>query len=489
MSEVSSSETPSANRLVVGVLAGTGLTVSLMMTLVVPLTPTFPELFDTTTDNASWVITSTLLVAAVVTPVMGRLGDLLGKKRVLLGCTSVMAAASVICALTTSLPVVILGRALQGFGIAAVPLGISLMRDVVPPARLGSAVALMSSSLGAGGALGLPIAAIIAQEWGWSTLFWFAAVLTAAFVALIAAVVPESTVRVAGRIDTLGVVGLTIALGSLLLAISKGGSWGWASGLTLGFLALAVVGFAVWGWWELQVDGPVIDLRKTAHKPVLMTNLASVMAGFSMYAMNLLAPQMLQLPTETGYGLGLSVLAAGLWMAPAGLVMVAMSQVAASLTKIRGPKFCLIFGLSIICGGNVIAQLLLTSGSAAAVMVFSSIVSVGTAFGYAAMPTLIMENVEVADTGAANGVNSLARTLGTSLASALVGVVLGQMTVSVGGVPFASESGMRLTLVICTAAGLIAAALAVGIPSARKPSASPAARSTSPASPSASGMR
>ncbi|MCB1284657.1 MAG: MFS transporter [Microthrixaceae bacterium] len=462
------SEAAASDTRVIWVLAGAGMTVSVMQTIVIPLIPSFPTLFNTDAASASWVITATLLVAAVSTPVMGRLGDMFGKKRMLLICMGFLAGSAVVCALSTSLPVVVFGRGVQGLGIGAIPLGISLMRDIVAPARLGSGVALMSSSLGAGGALALPVAAFIADRWGWSALFWFAAALGSALGALVAVGVPESPVRRPGSVDLVGVGGLAVGMGSLLLAISKGGSWGWGSATILGLFAISVVVLAMWGAWELRVEAPIVDLRTTASRPVLMTNLASVMAGFSMYAMNLLAPQMLQLPEVTGYGLGKSVLAAGLWMAPGGLLMVAMSQAAAKLAAERGAKMSLLAGVLIICAGNVLAQVLLTSGSAWSVLLFASIVSVGVAFAYAAMPTLIMENVPLSETAAANGFNSLARSFGTSTASAVIGVVLAQMTVTIGDHVLPSESGMRTTLVICTVSALLAAALTWAIP-ARSP--------------------
>lgn len=449
---------------VIVVLAATGMTVSIMQTLVVPLTPVLPQLFNTSAANTSWVITATLLVAAVATPVMGRLGDLFGKKRMLLVCVGFLAASSVVCAVGDSLVTAIVGRGIQGLGIAAIPLGISLMRDVVNPARLGASVALMSSSLGAGGALGLPVAAFIADNWGWSELFWFATAVSLLCLIAIAIVVPESDLRVSGSVDVVGVVGLAVFLVSLLLVISKGAAWGWTSGIVGGLLALAALTAVVWGRWELKVASPAVDLRSTARRPVLMTNLASVMAGFTMYAMNLLAPQMLMVPEATGFGAGLSILAAGFWMAPAGLIMVGMSQVAARLTQRSGAKRSLLVGIAIMCVGNVLVQFTLTLGSPWSVVAFASIVSIGVSFAYAAMPTLIMANVPVSETAAANGLNSLARSFGTSAASAVVGAVLGQMTVMVGGHAFVSTAGVRTALAICTAAGFIAMALTFAIP-------------------------
>lgn len=453
---------------VIGVLAATGVTVSLMQTLVIPLMPRLPELFDTTVANASWIITSTLLVAAIAMPVMGRLGDMFGKQRMLLFCIASLGVSSLVCALGTALPIVVFGRGLQGFGIGAIPLGISLMRDILPPRKLAGAVALMSSSLGAGGALGLPISAFIADRWGWAELFWFATAVAVVLLVAAIIVIPESPVRVGGKVDLVGTAGLTVGLGSLLLVVSKGGSWGWTSSTSLGLLGVAVVVLAAWSWWELRVDSPIVDLRTSAHRPVLMTNLAAVMAGFTMYAMNLLAPQLLLQPEVTGYGAGVSLMQAGLWLAPGGFVMVAMSQVAAKVTVAFGARTSLIIGVLTMSAGNVFALSVLGLRSPWAVVAFGCIVSVGVSFAYSALPTIIMEHVPLTETAGANGVNALARSMGTSMGSAVVAAVLAQMTVVVGGHTFTSMSGMRAAFIIAAGSGICAAALAWGIPAATK---------------------
>jgi len=145
-------------------LAYAGIVSAIMQTLVVPLIAEFPKLLDTTAGNASWIVTVTLLTGAVATPVAGKLGDMYGKKRIILILSLPMILGSVICALGPSLLWMVLGRGLQGLGIGIVPLGISLLKDVLPRERLHSSIALMSASMGVGGALGLPLAAMVAEQ-------------------------------------------------------------------------------------------------------------------------------------------------------------------------------------------------------------------------------------------------------------------------------------------------------------------------------------
>lgn len=242
----------------VAVLALAGIVVSLMQTLVIPIVPELPKLLHASASNTIWAVTATLLAASVATPVVGRLGDMFGKRRMLLVSIVLLVAGSVVCALSDSLVPMIIGRTLQGLAAAVVPLGISVMRDVLPAERLTGSTALMSASLGVGGALGLPTAAFVADRFDWHILFWTSAALGAVAFALVLTIVPESKVRAGGRFDLIGAIGLSTALVSLLLAVSKGSDWGWTSGTVLGLFATAVVVLLAWGrsncappsrWW------------------------------------------------------------------------------------------------------------------------------------------------------------------------------------------------------------------------------------------------
>src|SRR4051794_14809129 len=230
---------PRPNVVVVALAFG-GIVVSLMQTLVIPLVPRLPELLGASAADATWVITATLLASAVATPVVGRLGDMYGKRRMLLVSLVLLVAGSVVAALSDSLVPMVIGRVLQGLAAGVIPLGISIMRDELPAERLGAATAMMSASLGVGGALGLPASALLVENTDWHVLFWTAAGLGVVVTALVVALVPESSVRTGGRFDFVGAVGLSAVLVCLLLAISKGADWGWTDGLTLGLFAAAV---------------------------------------------------------------------------------------------------------------------------------------------------------------------------------------------------------------------------------------------------------
>ncbi|SEL47152.1 MFS transporter [Streptacidiphilus jiangxiensis] len=447
---------------VVGVLAVAGIVASLMQTLIVPLIGELPTLLHTTAGNASWAVTATLLAAAVTTPAIGRLADLHGKKRMLIACTVPLIAGSVVCATAGSLAAMIVGRGLQGIGAGMVPIGISILRDLLPPERLGSAIALISSSLGIGGALGLPISAAVAQHANWHVLFWAAAALSLLVAALVWTLIPAVPPRATGSFDLPGALGLGTGLVCLLLAISKGADWGWTSGTTLGLLATAVVVLLGWGWWELRSTSPLVDLRVTARGQVLLTNAASVVVGFAMYAAALISPQLLQLPKATGYGLGQSMQAAGLWMAPAGLMMMLVSPLGAKLSAARTPKTTLVVGSLVIAAGY--GSSLALMGSVWGLLVVSIVTNSGVALAYGAMPALIMSAVPLSETGSANSFNTLMRSIGTTLSAAVVGVVLSHMTTRFGPYSLPSLNGFRTGMLIGCGVAVVAAAVAACIP-------------------------
>ncbi len=450
--------------LVVAVLALAGVIAAGMQTLIVPLIGQLPTILGTSADNASWVVTATLLASAVAVPVAGRLGDLYGKKRIFLISVVPLIAGSAVCALSGSLVPMLIGRGLQGLGMGVVPLGIALLREVVPPERVASSVALMSASMGIGGAFGLPFAAAVAQTASWQAMFWTFAALAAITLVAVWRVVPAGPRASSGqRFDPVGATLLSGGLISLLLAVSKGATWGWTSTATLGCAAGALVVLGLWVSTQLRSTHPLVNLRSFSSRPVAVTNVASLLVSFGMYAQSLVIPQVLQLPTATGYGLGQSMLAMALWLAPGGFVMMAVAPLGARLSRTRGPKVTLTTGALAIAVAYAASLLLI--GSTWGLMVAVMLVNVGTGLAYGSIPLLIMSGVPRSETAAANSFNTLVRSLGTSTAAAVVGTLLAGMSTVTDGHLVPSGGAFRGALIVGCAAGVLAALVAVTIPS------------------------
>lgn len=455
---------PTPQGAIVAVLAVAGLASSFMFTLVVPIQSKLPELLNASRDDTAWVVTSTLLAAAVITPIAGRLGDMYGKKRIVLVLLATLVVGSVIAAASPGIVGVVIGRTLQGAVTGVIPLGISILRDVLNEDRVDTAIALISATLGVGGALGLPISALITERSDWHVLFWVAAALGVVVFALVLWIVPESVLRTAGRFDFVGAAGLAVGLLGVLLAVSRGNTWGWTSAPTLACGLGGIVVLLIWGWYELRIAEPLLDLRVAARRPVLLTNLASIAMGFSLFASNVVYPQMLELPVATG-GFGLSLLGASLVVMPAGIVMMVLSPFSGRLARTVGPKLLLVLGaISLVIAYGFT---LVLSSEVWHLVVANIIIGVGIGFGYAAMPMLIMRSVPQSETGASNGLNALFRSLGTSTAAAVIGAVLATYTVQVEGTPIPTATAFTLSFVLGLAAAVIALVMALFIPRGR----------------------
>ncbi|WP_228713776.1 MFS transporter [Prauserella endophytica] len=449
-------------RLFVATLAFGGVVVALMQTLVVPLLPLLPGLTGASRSDVSWLVTATLLTGAVCTPLLGRAGDMYGKRRMLLLNLGFMVTGSALCAVSSQLPVLIAGRALQGTAIAFVPLGISIMRDELPPERVVSAIAVMSSTIGVGAAFGMPFSALVVRYADWHTMFWVCVALGVAEALLVLLLVPESPVRTSGRFDIAGALGLTAILVCGLLAVSKGGTWGWTGPLTLGLFAAAAALAPVWGLHQLRARRPLVDLRVSARPPVLFTNLAALLVGFAYYANSLATAQLVQEPTSTGYGLGESVVVSGLCLLPAGVTMVLLSPVSARLSAARGPRWTLAVACTLLAFGYVVR--LFTSENLATIIAGATVVAAGTAVAYSALPALIVHAVPVTETAAANGLNVLMRSIGQSGCSAVVGAVLAGVTATHAGHTAPTLNAYLLVFVLAGAAALAALVCTLLIP-------------------------
>ncbi|CAM3348255.1 MFS transporter [Nocardioides dubius] len=453
---------PSPNTIVF-VLSLCGIVVSLQQTLLLPLLPELPKLLDTSTDSASWLVTATLLAGAVATPTVSRLADMYGKRRMMVTALVISLAGSLLGAISELLPLLIAARALQGVGLALVPVAIAIMRDELPREKVPLGVAIMSATLAVGAGIGLPLAGLIANHLDWHAIFWLTAIVAALLLVTAIAVLPESPVRTRGTFDLRGAILLSAALTALLLAVSKGSMWGWTSATTLGLTALGLALIGIWIPLELRTPSPLVDIRVAARAPVMVVNIVSVFAGFAMFTNMLVTTQFLQMPEATGYGLGLDVLETGWWMVPNAAAFGLMAPVSAWMTRRYSPQLTLLVGTALMTAAY--AARVFLSDDLFQIVFGSVIVGVGTALAYGALPTLIMRAVPVTETASANGLNVLLRSVGTSTASAVTAAVASASAIMVGEAMAPSKDA--LTLALWLAAGASLCATAIGLPTLR----------------------
>lgn len=439
-------------------LSAAGLVASVQQTLVIPLLPVLMRGFDASVDAVTWVFTASLLAGAVGTPLLSRFGDMYGKKNLVLVTIGLLFAGSVVCALAPSLGVLIAGRALQGTSAALIPLAIGMIRDTFPAERVTSGIGIVSATMGVGGSAGMIVTGLIAARTeSYRPEFWIAAALAVVAAVLVVATAPDAGSRAGGRPDLAGAAVLAVLLVCLLLAISEGGVWGWASARVLGLFGAAAGLAVVWTWIEARVARPLVRLRLLVGHKSLSANSASFLLGFSMFAAFTLVSSFVQTPKSTGYGLGGSVLDVGLAMLPSTVTMLVCSTLAGRIAARIGTAHGLAVGSALV--GLSYLWLVVSHGRMTDFMAFSTIQGAGFGVAYAALGTLAVQHVPMAESSIASGINSLVRTGGGSVSAAITAAVLtGQTIPHMPGVPTAHA--YVLCFVIVTAGAFVAAAVA-----------------------------
>jgi MFS family permease len=440
-------------------LATAGMVASLQQTLVLPLLPRLMVQFHVSVSEVTWVFTASLLAGAVAMPLLSRFGDMYGKKTMILVAMVTLVAGSVVCAMSSSLGVLIAGRTLQGLSAALIPLAIGSIRDTFPADRVMSAIGIVSAMLGIGGTVGMLISGLVAQQTdSYRPMFWIAAGIAALGLVLVARFAPQMGTRAGGRPDLLGAIVLAAWLVCLLLAISEGDSWGWRSGRTVGLFAAAAVVCAAWVLIELRVREPLVRMNLLVGPRSLTANVASILLGFAMFGGFTLISNFVQSPKEQlGYGLSGSVLDVGLYLLPSTAAMMLFSSLAGRFEKRIGAAYTLGIGSAFVAASFL--WLVLSHSHVRDVMIYSAIMGVGIGIAYAALGTLAVQHVPMSESGIASGVNTLVRTVGGSISGAVTASVLSGHVIT--GTDLPNLHGYIVSFVIVALGAAVAAAVAI----------------------------
>jgi EmrB/QacA subfamily drug resistance transporter len=443
------------------VLTLPALAYSLAQTMLVPAFPDIVGELHSSVSSVTWLLTSYLIAASVFTPLVGRLGDMHGKRRVLVLSVAAFAIGNTISAVAGSLSWIIVGRVVQGIAGGMFPLVFGILRDEFPPERVGSAIGLVSSTLGIGGGVGLLVGGSMVDALGYTSIFWLGAIVSAVSVVMIELLVPESPVRQPGRIDVLGALILSLALVLALLGVSQGATWGFRDPRTVLMILGGLTVLVFWIWVEARTNEPLVDLTTLRHPPVLITNLATLLVGFGMFGAYVLVPQLVEAPKSTGYGFGATATHAGLLMLPGSLAMLLFGPVSGSLGTRHGHRVSLALGALLTASG--LGLLAAFHGSDAVILGEFLLMSTGIAFAFAAMPNLIVALVPVTQTGQATGFNAVVRSVGSSIGTQVTAVIVAS-TVTVR---YATNRGFVTAFGLCAIVSFFAAVLAVLVPASR----------------------
>lgn len=445
----------------VATLSVVALTVAVLQTAVVPILGVMARQLNASTVDVSWAVTANLLAAAATTPLIGRLADLHTKKRVLLVVLAVVLAGSVLAATTTSLPLLILARVLQGLSFSLYPIGVSILREELPPDRLMGAMAVISGVLGFGGGMGLVVTGLLMRgDANYHRVFWFTTAFTVVVIAAVVAVVPRRTQTGTGTVDWAGAVGLAVGLSAVLLALTQGGAWGWTSPRVVGGAVFGLVVLGVWWWWERRCRQPLVSTAMLARRPILLTNIATVSVGMGLYFGFLGLTGYVEAPTASGYGMGATVLYASVvFLLPGALAGFFTALVSGRYIDRYGARPVLVAGGAIGVLGFILLALATSVGWP--VIVAGILVNAYISLAYGALPALVVREVDPGETGVATSMNAIARTVGGSIAAALVAVLLSRRSPT--GYP--PESSFTAIFALGAVTGL----LAMGLIAASRP--------------------
>jgi EmrB/QacA subfamily drug resistance transporter len=442
-----------------GILTLAGTAFSLQQTMVFPALGTFREEFGSSTAWTTWVLTGFLVSGAVLTPILGKLGDQFGKERLLLIALGLFLAGCLGAACAWNIWSLIAFRVVSGAGGALFPLSFAIIRDEFPPEKVKVGIGLLSAVFGVGGGFGIVLSGVIVDHFSWRLLFLLGSIPVALSIALVHRFVPESPIRSPSRVDVPGALLLSGALLSLMVALTEGESWGWGSTRLLGLAAVAVVLFVLWGLVELRSSSPMVDMKMLAHRPVLLTNVATIISGFALFSCFVLVPTFVETSSEHGYGFSASATKAGLYLLPSSVAMLFAGPLAGTIGRHLGSKWPLAGGMLIV---SVAALVFATAhDDALPVLVASALLRVGVGAAFAAMAALIAENVDALEMGVASGMNTVVRMVGSVIGGQVAATLLTARTI--GGTSIPAESAFTITFALSAAAALVAAAIAVSI--------------------------
>jgi EmrB/QacA subfamily drug resistance transporter len=436
---------------------------ALLQSLVIPVLTTVQHQLHTTQDTVTWVLTAYLLSASVMTPILGRVGDMIGKERVFVATLVALAVGSLLAAVAPSIGVMIVARVIQGVAGGMIPVAFGIIRDEFPADKVPGAIGTLASLTAVGGGLGIVLAGPIVDALDYHWLFWLPMILTVAAAVAAVLFVPESPIRTAGRISWLPAVLLSTWLVALLVALSEAPEWGWGSGRVLGLLAGAVVLAGGWVTAELRAARPLIDMKMMRRTAVWTNNMVSLLLGVGMYATFAFLPEFVQTPSAAGYGFSASITRAGLMLLPSAVTMFITGMFAGRLAVRLGGKTLVTGGCLI--GAAAMAVLAFAHQQQWEIYFAAALMGVGFGLAFSAMSALIVMAVPASQTGVASGMNANIRTIGGSIGSAAMASIVTSRLAS-SGLPL--ESGYTTGFAVMTGALVLAAVAGLLIPAARR---------------------
>ena len=442
--------------LILAVLALGGLAYAMLSSAVLPALPTFQHALHASVTGVTWLLTAYLLAASVGTAILGRLGDMYGKEKILLWTLVILAAGTLLSALSSSLAVIVAGRFIQGAAGGIFPLAFGIVRDEFPKEKVAGSIGLLSAILGAGAGAGIVLAGLIIEHLNYHWLFWLPLVPTVFAAFATWRFIPESPVKLPGRVNWLAAALMTAGMSVVLIAISETTTWGWGSAKTLGLIAVGVAVSVAWIAVEVRSRNPLVDMTMMRIRGVWTTNASAFLLGAGMYASFIVIPQIAQLPKSTGFGFGASVVTSGLYLLPSTIGMTILGLYAGRISARFGSRSALLAGT--VFSTASFALLAVAHSHPYDLLIAAGLLGIGVGLAFAALGNLIVQAVSPHQTGVASGMNTVMRTLGGALGGQLSAtfiaahMIRGQPAVTGFTETFWMATGF---LLVCLLAGIL----------------------------------
>ncbi|MEA2412491.1 MAG: hypothetical protein QOC77_3052 [Thermoleophilaceae bacterium] len=447
-------------RMTLAVLSLGVIAFTLSQTTVAPALPHIQSSLGITESSVTWTLTGYLVSASVMTPIIGRLGDMFGKKRLLMVTLVAFALGSALCAVAGSIGVLIAGRVIQGIAGGLFPLAFAIVRDELPRDKVASSIGIVSSITGIGGGVGLVLGGVIVDHASWHWIFWVSLAITLVALAATWLLVPESPITTPGRVDFGGAALLAVGLASPLIGVSQSSTWGWGDARTIALVGLGIPFLGALVAYERRQRQPLLDMATLSRRPVLATNAATAFIGFAMFGSFVLIPQIAQVPESTGFGLGVTATVAGLLLLPSTVVMLVAAPLSGRIGGRRGSKGPLVVGALIT--GAALGLLAVAHTTPLELMAGAALMGTGVGFAFAAMPNLIIDAVRQEQTGEATAVNALVRNVGAAVGAQVSGAILAGSVVA--GVRTPAETGFTTAFAVAAGVAVMAGGLALLVP-------------------------
>ncbi|WP_436771025.1 MFS transporter [Yinghuangia sp. YIM S09857] len=415
------------------------------------------------TADVAWALTIVSLVGVATEPLTGRLADMYGKKRVLLGLVVLFAVGSVMCALTSDLTVLLIGRALQGAFLAVTGIAYGLVRDVLPAEKVPLGLGVLSTGLGLSAVIGPFAGGALIDHLGYRSVFWFGLIYVAVVTPLFWWAVPESTVRLRQRLDILGALLVGGGIGLILLVVSQGTVWGWTAGRSWACYVAGAVLLAVFAVRALRIDYALFDVRLMFGRSLAPTMLVTFLGTFVLSAYAYLSALMLQTPREDGisYGFGLSAFGVATYQLPYALIAVLGGLGAGMLVRRRGPVATL--RLAMASFAVSMALFAFFPSHSWQILVWTGLYGVGYLLSPLSTGQIVLDAAPADQTAVSASVLGVARSLGSGIAIPVSGTILAQHVLRTDPQthqPVYADAGFMWAFLAAAACGLVAFAVA-----------------------------